>query len=43
MLTNLEEHRGVFPEPPLIAFGRCKNLKDILARARLSNEGRVLC
>ena len=39
MLTNSEEHREVFPEPPLIAFRRCKNLKDILVRARLSNEG----
>ena len=39
MLTNSEEHRKVFPEPPLIAFRRCKNLKDILVRARLSNEG----
>ena len=32
-------YRKVFPEPPLIAFRRCKNLKDILVRARLSNEG----
>ena len=39
MLTNSEEHRKVFPEPPLIALRRCKNLKDILVRARLSNEG----
>ena len=39
MLTNSEEHSEVFPEPPLIAFRRCKNLKDILVRARLSNEG----
>ena len=39
MLTNSEEHREVFPEPPLIAFRRCKNLKDMLVRARLSNEG----
>ena len=39
MLTNSEEHRRVFPEPPLIAFRRCKNLKDILVRARLSSEG----
>ena len=39
MLTNSEEHREVFPEPPLIAFRRCKNLKDMLDRARLSNEG----
>ena len=39
MLTDSEEHREVFPEPPLIAFRRCKNLKDILVRARLNNEG----
>ena len=39
MLTNSEEHRNVFPELPLIAFRRCKNLKDILVRARLSNKG----
>ena len=39
MLTNSEEHREVFPEPPLIAFRRYKNLKDMLVRARLSNEG----
>ena len=39
MLTNLEEHRKVFPELPLIAFRRCKNLKDIPVRARLSSEG----
>ena len=37
MLTNSEEHRRVFPEPPLIAFRRCKNLKDMLVRARLSS------
>ena len=29
----------MFPEPPLIAFRRCKNLKDILVRARLNKEG----
>ena len=39
MLTNSEEHGEVFPEIPLIAFRRCKNLKDILVRARLSSEG----
>ena len=39
MLTNSEEHRKVFPEPPLMAFRRCKNLMDILVRAKLSNEG----
>ena len=35
MVSNSEEHRKVFPEPPLIAFRRCKKL----VRARLSNEG----
>ena len=39
MLTNSGEHREVFPEPPLIAFRRCKNLNDILVRARLNSEG----
>ena len=34
-----DEHRKVFPAPPIIAFRRCKNLKDILVRARLSNRG----
>ena len=29
MLTNSEEHREVFPEPPLIAIRRCKNLNPI--------------
>ena len=29
----------MFPEPPLIAFRRSKNLKDILVRARLNSEG----
>ena len=39
IFTNLEEHRKVFPEPPFIAFRRCKNLNDILVRAMLSSEG----
>ena len=39
MLAKSEEHSKVFPEPPLIAFRRCKNIKDILVGARLSNEG----
>ena len=39
MLTNSKEHRKVFPELPFIAFRRCKNLKDILVRARLNREG----
>ena len=39
LLTNSEEHREVFPEPPLIAFRRCKNLKDIFVRVWLSSEG----
>ena len=39
VLISSEEHRKVFPETPLIPFRRCKNLKDILARARPSREG----
>ena len=35
MLSNLEEHRAVFPEPLVTAFRRCKNLKDILVRLGL--------
>ena len=35
MLVTSEEHRKVFPEPPFIAFRRCKNLKDILVRSKL--------
>ena len=38
MLSNSEEHRVVFPEPPVTAFRRCKYLKDILVRARLTNN-----
>ena len=29
MLSHSDEHRKVFPAPPIIAFKRCKNLKDI--------------
>ena len=36
MLSNSEEHREVFPEPPVTAFRRCKNLKDLLVMARLA-------
>ena len=32
MLSNSEEHREVFPEPPATTFRRCKNLKDLLVR-----------
>ena len=39
MLTVSEEHRKVFLQPPLISFKRCKNLKDILVRAKLHSEG----
>ena len=38
-MLSSEEHSKVFPEPPVIAFRRCKNLKDILVRARLYSEG----
>ena len=36
MLSNSEEHREVFPEPPVIAFRRFKTLKGLLVRARLA-------
>ena len=36
MLSNSEEHREVFPEPPVTAFRRFKNLKGLLVRARLA-------
>ena len=39
MLTVSEEHREVFPEPPLISFRRCKNLKDLLVRAKQYEVG----
>ena len=42
MLSNSEEHRVVFPEPPVTAFRRCKNVKDILVRARLTNNKTVI-
>ena len=38
MLANSEEHGAVFPEPPVTAFRRCKNLKDMLVRARLTKN-----
>ena len=37
LLTGSEEHKEVFPVPPVVAFRRCKNLKDILVRARLTS------
>ena len=41
MLTNWEEHRKVFSKPPLIAFRRCKSLKDILVRASEGSGGLI--
>ena len=38
MLSNSGEHRTVFLEPLLTAFRLCKNLKDILVRARLKDK-----
>ena len=29
---------SVMPEPPMISFRRCKNLKDHLVRSKLSKE-----
>ena len=37
LLTGSKEHKEVFPVPPVVAFRRCKNLKDILVRARLTS------
>ena len=38
MLSNSEEQRVVFPEPPVTTFRRCKSLTDMLVRARLTNN-----
>ena len=38
MLSKSEEHRVLFPKPSVTAFRRCKNLKDILVRARLTDN-----
>ena len=38
MLANSEEHGALFPETPVTAFRRCKNLRDMLLRARLTNN-----
>ena len=43
MLSVSEEHRRVFPEPPLVSFKRCKNLRDILVRAKLHSGGEGSC
>ena len=43
ILKSTEEHRKVFPEPPFIAFRRCKNLKDILVRSKLYNVDNGAC
>ena len=31
-MLSFEDHSKVFPEPPVIAFRRCKNLEDIMVR-----------
>ena len=38
MLSNSEEHREVFPEPPPTAFQRSKNFKDFIVKAKLNNN-----
>ena len=38
LLANSEENRVVFPEPPVTTFRRCKNLKDVLVRTRLTDN-----
>ena len=37
-IAHSEEHRAVFSEPPVTAFRQCKNLKDMIVRARLAND-----
>ena len=43
MLSVSEERRRVFPKPPLVSFKRCKNLRDILVRAKLHSGGGGNC
>ena len=43
MLKSTDEHRRVFPDPPFIAFRRCKNLKDIFVRSKLHNVENGVC
>ena len=38
MLKLSEKHRKVIPQPSLISFKQCNNLKDLLVRAKLYNE-----
>ena len=35
---NVNIYREVFPEPLVIAFRLCENLKDMLVRARLATD-----
>ena len=38
-MTNQDQYlKEVFPQPPLIAFRRQKNLKDVLVRAKIPKE-----
>ena len=37
-ISNSEGHRAVFTGPPVTAFRRYKNLKDILVRGRLTDK-----
>ena len=43
MLKSTDEHRKVFPEPPFIAFRRCRNLKDTFVRSKLYNVENGAC
>ena len=38
MPSNSKEYRKIFPEPPVTAFRRRKNLNDLLVKARLTNN-----
>ena len=38
VISNSEEHRVDFTGPPVTAFRRYKNLKDMLVRTRLTDK-----
>ena len=41
MGSNSGDHGEVFPEPPVTAFRRCRNLKNMLVKARLTNNNNL--
>ena len=39
IIENSEAHRNVFPQPPIIAVRKCKNLKYMLVRSKVYSGG----